>query len=231
MPNPRKRAARIEARQEVDAAKAKRKAAKNRSNVDVERSKGEKSAAKQLATEEKKNIKASNAAVRNKMLTDKKDARAKRTQKTISTVRSKEKNVNVTGDRRLSGDNTTITKTDNSTTDKSTNVSQEQKQKQKQKQNTNSNNRSSDNRRGDIRQPRPTRPRYIERPTNPKEKKRPRPGDPMPRKQKEDMFKEGRYVPMSRGGITKAKYGKAMKPSMFMSNNDLMQYKKGRVKK
>lgn len=208
--------------------------AKNEAKKRLDVVKGERKAIQTKAKEETRTIKAVNKNTRSKVegydsTKDKKEKTGEGVRKTIGALRSKEKNINVKGDRRLVGNNSTSTKIDNSVKTESTNLNNSSSATQKQKQNTGSNNKSSDNRRRDPRGPVPGRENELKRPSSPKEPiktidKNPRSIPPgMTRKQIEDIFKSGRYKTMQKGGSKpKAMYGKTVKPTMM---------KKGGVKK
>jgi hypothetical protein len=72
------------------------------------------------ARQNRKVTKASGSAQADEILTPKKERRARRAGNLISRLRSKEKNVNVTGDRRLVGNNSRTQNVDNSTNIEST---------------------------------------------------------------------------------------------------------------
>lgn len=231
--NPIKRAAKIDQRVLVDEARAKRKAAK------------------QKAREEKKNIKAVNKNVRAKMegydsTKSRREARNADARKTIKAARTKK--VKIEGDRRTIGNNSnsTTTITDNSTRSKSTSTSSQANPttqstnqagakagarggnsssnakggkggkggKVDQSKGNNRNNRNSNNN---------NKRSLVEVKTggmvNPNVGTK-NMATPLLAKKGMDMG----YNPM-------AKMGMAKKPSMVMSNKELMEYKKGATKK
>jgi hypothetical protein len=210
------------------AKRIDKRVAKNAAKIELDKVKGERKAIQTKAKEESKNIKAVNKNTRSRMegyesTKDRRQSRNEDARKTVGAARSKEKNVNVTGDRRIVGNNSTTTNTDNSTRNKttSTNLSSSSSatQKQKQKQNTGSNRNNEKT--GDVE--RPTRPKgpVPARPKDPNVGEFPRSSNPakpkMTRKEIENMIKDGKYKTMQKGGTAKPKaaYGKTVKPSMM----------------
>jgi DNA polymerase III alpha subunit (gram-positive type) len=228
-------------------SRIQKRVAKNEAKKQLDQVKGERKAIQTKAKEESKNIKAVNKNTRSRMegyesTKDRRQSRNEDARKTIGAARSKEKNVNVTGDRRIVGNNSTTTNTDNSTRNKttSTNLSSSSSatQKQKQKQNTGSN--KNNEKTGDVKRPtKPTRPKgpvperpkgpvperpkgpVPERPKGPNIGESPRSSNPakpgMTREEIKKMIKDGKYKIMKKGGTAKPKaaYGMAVKPSMM----------------
>lgn len=153
-----------------------------------------------------------------------KDDKTKRATAVISAARSKEKNINVRGDRRVVGNNsstnsskTTITSNSNNTnksksTSTSSASSSKQSQNQKQKQNSSSNSSSSP-KSGPKPAPRPA-PKPTPKPTKPT----PKPPKPAP---SSGMHGENDPKYKLRRVMKKAKFGKIVGKDKLISGKSL----------